>query len=41
MIGMENDATALVPVSVTRSQQQLAGYGQRGCSCDPVSFLHI
>jgi hypothetical protein len=37
---MKNDIATLVPVGITRSEQKLAGDGERCSTCDPVSFLH-
>ncbi len=41
MLGMKNNVAALVPVSVARPQEQLAGNGNRCSPCDPVTFLHL
>ena len=40
VIGMKNDFAVLLPISVTRTREQLAGNGKSSSTRDPVTFLH-
>jgi hypothetical protein len=37
---MKNDVATLLPVGITRPQQQFGCNCHRCSACDPVSFLH-